>query len=217
MPPAEKTDSAWTGTSPGDGPDEDPDDMEWEESGEDEDAETAPVRVAGAGDRDAHDVDPLATAPRALERTKAGAFLTAQAGSYVNVMTIGWAQIGYMWSMPVLTVAVRSSRWTHQVLERARDFTVTVPWDDMSEALAFCGSQTGAKMNKIEACGLSLSHPFHVETPTVWCRGLHYECRIVCKTPLDPALMSRRLKSIYPSKDYHTFYHGEIVACYETD
>ena len=217
MPPAEDRNSAWNSTGPSQGPDEDDDDMEWEEPRDDEDEEPAPAKVASEDDRDARDVDPFAAAPRALEQIQVGAFLTAQAGSYVNVMTIGWAQIGYMWSMPVLTVAVRTSRWTHQVLERARDFTVTVPWDDMSEALAFCGSQTGAKMNKIEACGLNLSDPFHVATPTVWCRGLHYECRIVCKSPLDPALLSRRLKSIYPSKDYHTLYHGEIVACYETE
>jgi hypothetical protein len=48
--------------------------------------------------------------------------------------------------------------------------------------------------------------------------GRHYECRIIYKSAMDPAHFDKDLDaSVYPQRDYHTLYFGEIVACYETD
>ena len=30
-------------------------------------------------------------------------------------------------------------------------------------------------------------------------------------------MMDKELEDLYPKKDYHTLYFGEIVACYQTD
>jgi hypothetical protein len=34
------------------------------------------------------------------------------------------------------------------------------------------------------------------------------------KTPMDPKFMDKDMEDLYPQKDYHTLYFGEIVACY---
>jgi hypothetical protein len=34
---------------------------------------------------------------------------------------------------------------------------------------------------------------------------------------MDPTMMDKALDDLYPKKDYHTLYFGEIVACYQTD
>jgi hypothetical protein len=49
-------------------------------------------------------------------------------------------------------------------------------------------------------------------------RGRHYECEIIYKSAMDPAHFDKNYdSSLYPKKDYHTLYFGEILACYETD
>ena len=48
--------------------------------------------------------------------------------------------------------------------------------------------------------------------------GIHYECKIVYRSAMNPARLDKNCdKAIYPQKDYHTHYFGEILACYETE
>ena len=163
-------------------------------------------------------VDFMAHAQRAMAQLTPGAFLTVEApDAGRNTMTIGWAQIGIIWSKKILTVAVRNSRHTFRLMEAAEDFTVTFPWDDMSRALSFCGSHSGADVDKFKSCSIECVPAIEVASPIIKARGLHYECRIVYKKPMDPALLSPQLDALYPKKDYHTLYYGDIVACYETE
>ncbi len=162
------------------------------------------------------DVDGIEVAGEAIKQIRKGAFLTCEVNSFVNTMTIGWAQIGFVWSRPMMMVAVRDSRHTFLLMEKARDFTVSIPYEDMHEVINYCGSKSGADVNKFDETGLELQDGFNVGSPTIWCRGLHYECKIVYKSAMESKHLARRLKGIYPSKDYHTLYFGEIVGCYET-
>ncbi|HNY28876.1 MAG TPA: flavin reductase, partial [Candidatus Sumerlaeota bacterium] len=132
-------------------------------------------------------------------------------------MTIGWAQLGVFWNLDLLTVAVRKSRHTFWLLERAEDFTVSIPWGDCSKALAYCGSHSGRDGDKFAACGLEKRPARRVQSPLVALRGLHYECRTVFKAPMDARYLNAELESLYPLRDYHTLYFGEVLACYETD
>jgi hypothetical protein len=45
----------------------------------------------------------------------------------------------------------------------------------------------------------------------------HYECKIVYKSAMDNAFLDSDLEKLYPKKDYHTLYFGQIMASYETD
>jgi flavin reductase (DIM6/NTAB) family NADH-FMN oxidoreductase RutF len=146
-----------------------------------------------------------------------GAFLTVAAEGGLNTMTIGWAQLGIIWGRPVLSVMVRISRHTYGLIEKAPDFTVSVPWVDMKKELAFCGSKSGRDLDKFKELDLKTAPARSVATPILQCPGLHYECRILLKTPMDPRLMDSSIEKVYPKKDYHTIYYGQIEACYETD
>ena len=42
-------------------------------------------------------------------------------------MTIGWASVGYLWKKPVFIALVRKQRHSYDLLERAGEFTVSVP------------------------------------------------------------------------------------------
>jgi flavin reductase (DIM6/NTAB) family NADH-FMN oxidoreductase RutF len=145
-----------------------------------------------------------------------GGFLTVATPDEVNTMTIGWAQLGVFWNLDLLTVAVRKSRHTFWLMERAADFTVSIPWEDCSKALAYCGSHSGREGDKFIACGLEKRAARTVQSPLVALRGLHYECRTAFKAPMDARFLNAELESLYPLRDYHTLYFGEVLACYET-
>jgi len=162
--------------------------------------------------------DEAGVAEDTLNRIKKGAFLTVKSGNGVNTMTIGWAAFGFVWNKPVMMVAVRSSRHTFGIIETARDFTVTVPLEDLRKELAFCGSQSGRDVDKFKACSLETISGRQVGSPVIKTRGRQYECAIIYKTPMDPVHLDRQYESsFYPRKDYHTLYFGEILACYETE
>lgn len=153
----------------------------------------------------------------AIAKIKKGAFLTVKAGEILNTMTIGWATFGFIWSNPIMMVAVRSSRHTFGIIEAAADFTVTVPAGDMEKEIAFCGSKSGKDMDKFKVCNLEVISSQHVISPIIKTPGYHYECKIVFKSAMNPAYLDKGYdESLYPRKDYHTLYFGEIIACYET-
>jgi flavin reductase (DIM6/NTAB) family NADH-FMN oxidoreductase RutF len=164
------------------------------------------------------DLDYMTIAEDAIRKIKKGAFLTVKAGNALNTMTIGWATFGFIWQKPIMMVAVRSSRHTFGVIEAAGDFTVTVPKGDMDKEIALCGSKSGSAMDKFKAAGLETVKGMKVVSPIIKTPGYHYECKIVYKSAMNPAYLDKNYDTaLYPLKDYHTLYFGELMACYETD
>ncbi|MBO8136962.1 MAG: flavin reductase family protein [Desulfotomaculum sp.] len=151
-----------------------------------------------------------------LEQLPRGAFLTVKDGEKLNTMTIGWGTIGYVWRKPIMLVAVRYSRYTYQLLEKAKEFTVSVPIKtDMKKELAFCGTKSGRDIDKFKELGLTAEPGKVVNTPVIGQCDLHYECRVVYQQAMEPAAVSESIhKDCYPKGDFHVLYYGEIVASY---
>ena len=161
-------------------------------------------------------VDYMTVAPEAMDQIKKGAFLTVKSGEAINTMTIGWATIGYVWRKPIMMVAVRLSRHTFGIIESAEDFTVSIPATDMKKEIMFCGTKSGRDYDKFKECNLQTLDSQKVITPIIKIPGLHYECKIAYKSAMDPAYLDKDYDTtLYPEKDYHTLYFGEIVDCYE--
>ena len=132
------------------------------------------------------ETDYMKDADDIMAKIKKGAFLTVASGDEINTMTIGWATIGIMWHKPVFMVAVRSSRHTFGIIERADDFTVSIPSENMKKEIMFCGTKSGRDFNKFEECNLSTEESRQVSTPVIRIPGRHFECRIVYKTAMTP-------------------------------
>ncbi len=155
--------------------------------------------------------------PQVMKQIKAGAFLVVRAGDDLNVMTIGWASFGIIWGKPIMTVAVRPTRHTFGIIERAHDFSVSVPAAGMAKEIEFCGTRSGRNCDKVKECGLETFPAVKVHAPILAIAGTHVECNIVCKTAIDPDKLADDYKKLYPNKDFHTLYFGEIVDCYWTE
>ena len=152
-------------------------------------------------------------APQVIQTLPKGAFLTVRHGGRDNVMTIGWGTIGVIWGQPIFSVLVRPSRFTFGLLEASGEFTVSIPLTDMSKALAVCGSKSGRDIDKFAAAGLQKLPGVKIATPVIAGAGLHYECKVVFKQPMNPAPLDSNLNaSISSNGDYHTHYFGQIQA-----
>lgn len=66
-------------------------------------------------------------ATEALKQLEKGAFLTVKDEEEINTMTIAWGSISYIWNKPIFMVAVRYSRHTYNLIENAKEFTVSIP------------------------------------------------------------------------------------------
>ncbi|QBD84671.1 flavin reductase family protein [Clostridium tetani] len=157
------------------------------------------------------------TLGRAIDLIKEkGAFLTIKDDDKVNTMTIGWANIGYQWRMPIFSVMVRKSRYTYELIEKASEFTVSIPVDvNLKKELTFCGSKSGRDVDKIKECNLKLEKGKKIETPIIDNCEMHFECKILYKEAMVKENLSEDIKDkFYKDGDYHTFYYGEILDCY---
>lgn len=147
---------------------------------------------------------------------KKGAFLTVKNGDKLNTMTISWGSVGFQWNAPVFMTLVRKSRYTHELIDNAEEFTISIPFDEeLKKSLAFCGTKSGRDFNKFQECNLKVDDGKEVGTPVIANCGLIYECKIVYKQDMIPDLVDKDVdEKCYSDKDYHTMYYGEIVACY---
>jgi len=142
-----------------------------------------------------------------------GAFLTTQAGGKANSMTISWGAAGIMWNKPVFVALVRATRFTHGLIEKSNEFTITLPSEDMSKALNICGVLSGAKTDKIAQAKLKLAPSEKIKPPRIDCKGTHYECKVLYKNNMSAENLDLSVKNKwYQDDDYHTFYYAEIVA-----
>ena len=107
---------------------------------------------------------------------------------------------------------VRKSRFTHELINNSNEFTVAIPHEDMSEALALCGTKSGREMDKMEFLGLKTMPSKEINTPTLDCKGTHYECMVLYKTDMKPSELDELTKERwYGDNDFHTVYFAEIV------
>lgn len=150
-----------------------------------------------------------------------GVFLTVKDPDQnrANIMTIGWGTLGYMWRKPIFMVMVRYSRHTYGLLEKAGEFTVSVPLNqDRSKELLICGRQSGRDTDKFLACGFTPVKGQTIDTPIIKECPLHFECRVVYQHAMEPGQLDKKLRAnCYQTPDYHVLYFGEILASYLTN
>jgi flavin reductase (DIM6/NTAB) family NADH-FMN oxidoreductase RutF len=132
-----------------------------------------------------------------------------------NTMTIGWGFLGTMWRRPVFVVAVRHSRHTFKLLEKSDSFTVCLPAKGMEEALEVCGTKSGRDMDKFKEYNLTAVKSKTVDAPYIKECPVHFECKIIYKTDLEPGSLPKEIEGdVYSDKNMHMLYYGEVKGAY---
>ena len=142
---------------------------------------------------------------------KQWALLTAGNKDSFNTMTVSWGGLGTLWSRPVATVYVRTSRYTHEFMDREDYFTISFFPEQYKKELGVLGSKSGRDMDKMNASGLT---PKAVENSMTFEEA---EATLICKKlfmqNLDPANMTAEIRDTFYSKDAaHDMCIGEVVA-----
>jgi flavin reductase (DIM6/NTAB) family NADH-FMN oxidoreductase RutF len=135
-----------------------------------------------------------------------------------NPMTVSWGGFGTLWNKPMVTVYVRPTRHTWQLLNQHQEFTLNVMPKKFRKAMSMCGVLSGRDGDKWEKAGL---HPQASETiavPRVLEASLSFECRTMAFQDFDPGrFLQPEIEKNYPQKDYHRIFWGEALAVWIDD
>lgn len=140
--------------------------------------------------------------------------ITAGTTESYNTMTASWGALGELWNKDVCFIFIRPQRYTKEFVEREEYFTLSFFGEEYKKALTFCGRYSGRDCDKAKETGLT---PMSVdgsmsfeESETV------IVCKKIAQQDIDPeGFIDKDIGSKnYPTKDYHTMYIGEIIACY---
>jgi flavin reductase (DIM6/NTAB) family NADH-FMN oxidoreductase RutF len=130
-----------------------------------------------------------------------------------NMMTASWGGLGVLWNKPVTFCFVRPTRHTYRLMEENDSYTLSFFTERYRPVLNYCGSHSGRDVDKTKETGLTpvAGRPgwvFFAEARMVLeCRKLYYQ-------DLNPeAFLNPRILGLYPQRDFHRMYIGEIRHC----
>jgi len=139
------------------------------------------------------------------------ALVSAGTPEKFNTMTVSWGVMGIMWNKPVAVIFLRPQRYTKEFVDRQDFFTLSFYPKEYKKALGLLGSKSGRDGDKITESGLT---PYFMEDAIAFeeahtifvCRKLFGNQQLDASKFIETNLDS----SMYPNKDYHHMYFGEI-------
>lgn len=127
-----------------------------------------------------------------------------------NTLTASWGGLGVLWNRPVGFIFVRPTRHTFGFLEASRRFSLSFFDESWRSALRHIGSVSGRDHDKAAETGL-VPHALGEDVVTFEQARLAIVLRKLHAQDLDPTkFVDTSIEGLYPSKDYHRFYVGEI-------
>ena len=122
-------------------------------------------------------------APGALTAPIPPVMVTVGDGTEDNVLTVAWT--GILATVPPKTyISVRPRRHSFSMLGVGREFVINLPTVSLAKTVDFVGIYTGAKMDKIEKCGLTRVKSNTVAPPTIAECPVSLECRVTEVLPM---------------------------------
>lgn len=142
--------------------------------------------------------------------------ITAGGLSNFNTMTASWGGLGVIWNKNVVTVYVRKHRYTYQFIENSDNFTLSFFGEEHRKALQICGSESGRDGDKIKKAGLT---PMNVENCIAFEEAdTVLLCKKIYRHEIGPEnMINLEPEKLYPMKDYHVLYIGEIISAYKKE
>ena len=149
-----------------------------------------------------------------VKELKKGVLLTTKKDGKVNTMSIAWGAIGIEWNKLIFTALVRQSRHTFGMLSTG-EFTINIPMENRKKQIAYCGTKSGRDTDKIADMGFTLVDGRAVDVPAIKEFALTLECKVIYEQLQDvDAIPAAILNKMYPDRDMHGMFYGEIVAAY---
>ena len=131
-----------------------------------------------------------------------------------------WGTVGNQWHIPLVTVYIKRCRYSHDMLDEAKNFTLNIPLKGhLDPRTSIFGSKSGRDMDKIKESGISLLESKFVPSPALDIPSLILECKVIYRQEQNLALVEDpRAKRSYPlGTDQHcphTMYQAEVLRAY---
>lgn len=137
--------------------------------------------------------------------------ITAGTQGKFNTMTASWGGLGVFWGKNSATIYIRPTRYTKQFVDSNDTFTLSFFKNDYKKALGICGSLSGRNIDKVKEA--QLSPVFDGENTYFDEAKMVLVCKKMYHTEIKPENFDNPDfdKKIYPEKDYHTIYIGEVL------
>jgi len=111
------------------------------------------------------------------------AMVTVKSGEKVNIITVAWT--GMINTRPPKTyVSIRPSRYSYNIIKESGEFVINITPTSLVKAADFCGTYTGAKVDKFKECSLTAEKASVVNVPTIAESPISLECKVTDEIPL---------------------------------
>lgn len=95
-----------------------------------------------------------------------------------NFMTVAWCAVAN--SEPqMISLSLASTRYTFRGILQTRTFSANVPPIDLIKEVDYCGLVSGAKFDKVEACGFNVFYGKLGNAPLIAQCPVNLECKVV--------------------------------------
>ena len=138
-----------------------------------------------------------------IDRLKKGVFLVSiDENEQANVMAMAWGFIGFQWMKPLFIVPVRADRYTNGLIDKSKEFVVSIQPEDMDDDMMYTGSHSGRDVDKFKELELGKVAIPELKTPGIDGCLIHYACKVIHTASAEP-------------HSSHKFFFGEILNVYE--
>jgi flavin reductase (DIM6/NTAB) family NADH-FMN oxidoreductase RutF len=141
--------------------------------------------------------------------------ITAGSKDNFNLMTASWGSFGVLWNKPIAVIFIRPQRYTLSFVENNEYFTLSFFTEKYRKVLNYCGQYSGRMVDKIKVTGLSTvltplkNIAFKQARMVIECRKLYAD-----NVRPEKFIDKETIQHIYPTKDFHKMFIGEILNCY---
>lgn len=142
-------------------------------------------------------MDKIMAGPRILINPLPVVLIGVNVNGKPNFMTAGACGI-VCTDPPMISVAIRPSRYSEKSIRQAMSFSINLPSRDIVRETDYCGLVSGAKVNKADVCGFSVFQGKLVNVPLIEQCPVNMECRVAHVLDLGS----------------HTLFIGEIIESY---
>jgi len=118
-----------------------------------------------------------------------------------NFLTVAWGGIANG-EPPMVSVAVRYQRYTHDGIKQNGTFSINILSADMVREADYCGLVSGAVVDKIAACNFDVFYGKLSDVPLIEQCPVNLECRVVHTLDLEShSLFVGRIEETHISED----------------
>jgi flavin reductase (DIM6/NTAB) family NADH-FMN oxidoreductase RutF len=141
--------------------------------------------------------------------------ITAGTAENFNTMTASWGGFGILWNKTIATIYIRPQRYTYGFVEKNTSFNLSFFDEEYRDILNFCGSKSGRYHDKVKETRLTPQLTpngiitFKEAYLSIDCIKL-YADNIKHDNFIDRTIVDK----VYPTKDFHKFFIGDIIGCY---